>query len=120
MRHERASNEPGIPAKWNSAPFTVDYGRTGMYHHAVNRNGATYSLPTNPDGTPNLTGTGNEVFAGVSNPMDADIDASSNIYLATWRGGGFNPNRTKIANTIGTPVTADGVVYTQSRGGWGH
>src|SRR5262245_21666055 len=36
-----------------------------------------------------------------------------------WRGGGFNPKRMKIANTIGTPVVSDGLVYTQSRGRMG-
>jgi putative membrane-bound dehydrogenase-like protein len=82
-------DEPGIPAKWNNAPFTIDYGRTGMYHHVVTRNGATYKIPAGADGTPDINGAGNQVFAGASNPMDADIDASSNIYLATWRGGGF-------------------------------
>jgi len=91
-------DEPGIPAKWNNAPFTADYGRTGLYHHELIRNGATYKLPPNADGTPNITGTGNELFATVANPMDVDLDANSNIYLATWRGGGFNwtaasPNR---------------------------
>src|SRR5262245_22930658 len=91
-------DEPGIPAKWNNAPFTADYGRTGLYHHELIRNGATFKLPANADGTPNITGPGNELFITVANPMDVDLDAKSNIYLATWRGGGFNwtaasPNR---------------------------
>ena len=82
-------DEPGYPAKWNNAPFTADYGRTGLYHHEVMRNGATFKIPANPDGTPNITGTGNELFVTVQNPMDMDLDANSNLYFATWRGGGF-------------------------------
>ena len=83
-------DEPGIPAKWNNAPFTADYGRTGLYHHAVIPNGATYKIEANPDGTPNINGPGNQLFVRVNNPMDVDLDAKSNMYLATWRGGGFN------------------------------
>ncbi len=82
-------DEPGYPAKWNNAPFTADYGRTGLYHHEVIRNGATFKIPANPDGTPNITGTGNELFVTVQNPMDMDLDANSNLYFTTWRGGGF-------------------------------
>jgi putative membrane-bound dehydrogenase-like protein len=82
-------DEPGYPAKWNNAPFTADYGRTGLYHHEVIRHGATFRIPANADGTPNITGTGNELFVTVQNPMDMDLDANSNLYFTTWRGGGF-------------------------------
>ena len=47
-------------------------------------------LPPTPDGTPNITGAGQRaVRHACTNPMDVDLDANSNIYLATWRGGGF-------------------------------
>jgi hypothetical protein len=35
-------DEPGIPAKWNAAPLTVDWGREAVYRHALKPKGATF------------------------------------------------------------------------------
>ena len=96
-------DEPGIPAKWNGLT-TADYGQRALFHHQLVPKGATYSLPgyAVPDGgvasaakppllIPGQEGppAGNEPFLQAVNPMDADVDANGNIYLAAWRGGGF-------------------------------
>ncbi len=92
-------DEPGIPAKWNGLT-TADYGQRALFHHALVPKGATFSLPGYSGGTtsanpPLLTPgqegppAGNEPFLEAVNPMDADVDANSNIYLVAWRGGGF-------------------------------
>jgi hypothetical protein len=76
-------DEPGIPARWNNAPFTADYGRTALFHHQLERRGATYVLPTGPAGPGDINGPGNQPFLRAPNPVDADIDARSTIYFTT-------------------------------------
>ena len=61
-----------------------------------------------------MTGASSSLLAPTTSPP-----TSSRRERELWRGGGFNPKRTKIANTIGTPIAADGLVYTQSRGRMG-
>jgi putative membrane-bound dehydrogenase-like protein len=70
-------DEPGIPAKWNNAPFTCDWGRNWVYHHRLTPNGATFSL--------NQT-----EFVGATRVTDLDVDALSHIYVASWKGATFN------------------------------
>ncbi len=92
-------DEPGIPEKWRGLT-TADYGQRALFHHELVPKGATFTLPGYTGGesaakpalrTPGEQGvpTGNEPFIGAVNPMDADVDANGNIYLAAWRGGGF-------------------------------
>ena len=96
-------DEPGIPAKWNGLT-TSDWGQRALFHHALVPKGATFSLPgySVPNGsaptaanppllTPGQEGppAGNEPFLQAANPMDADVDGSSNIYFIAWRGGGY-------------------------------
>ncbi len=73
-------DEPGIPAKWNDAPYTGDYGRRGFFLHRLTPKGATFE-PIQP-GT-----SGNEPFFQSTSPIDADVDGDGNIYVGTWRGG---------------------------------
>ena len=35
-------DEPGIPARWNSAPFTVDWGREAIFRHPLTPRGAAF------------------------------------------------------------------------------
>jgi putative heme-binding domain-containing protein len=92
-------DEPGIPAKWLGL-HTADYGQRALFHHELVPKGATFSLPGYAGGTtaanpplliPGQEGppAGNEPFIQAVNPMDADVDAFGNIYVASWRGGGF-------------------------------
>lgn len=70
-------DEPGIPAKWNAAPFTVDWGRERVYRHGLTPKGATFAATQ-------------EEFAKLPRATDLDVDASSRLYLASWRGGQYN------------------------------
>jgi putative heme-binding domain-containing protein len=74
--------EPGIPAKWNNAPFTADWGRATVYYQKVTVDGANYKLDADD--------RGNEPFISVVKPMDLDGDAMSNIFLSTWGPAQFN------------------------------
>ncbi|MEW6302196.1 MAG: PVC-type heme-binding CxxCH protein [Verrucomicrobiota bacterium] len=72
-------DEPGIPAKWNNAPFTADWGRDWIYKHTVTPKGATFVETEKP-----------AEFIRATRVTDLDVDASSRIYAASWRGATFN------------------------------
>ena len=83
-------DEPGIPAPWNDAAYTGDYGRTGFYRHSPTRNGATVTIS-------------NEKFVTMSNPIEMDVDGNSAIYLTSWNNGGFTytgPDKGYIARVV--------------------
>ena len=69
-------DEPGIPAKWNNAPFTADWGREWIYHHQLKPNGATFMA-------------GQDEFVRLPRVTDLDVDAHSAIYAASWKGASF-------------------------------
>ena len=70
-------DEPGIPAKWNGAPLTVDWGREAIFRHALTPKGATFTA-------------GQEQFVKIPRATDIDVDAQSRLYVTSWRGGKFN------------------------------
>lgn len=72
-------SEPGIPEKWNNAPFTCDWGTGALWHHKVEPQGATFKESRKP-----------EAFIQVTRPTDADVDGMSAIYQASWKGATFN------------------------------
>jgi putative membrane-bound dehydrogenase-like protein len=82
-------DETGIPAKWNNAPFTADWGRSWVYHHGVVPNGATFTAEQ-------------KQFIGMTRVTDLDVDASSRIYVASWKGATF----TWAGNDVGYLVQA--------------
>ena len=67
--------EPGFPAEWNNAPFTCDWGKTGLFRHTVEPEGATFKETTPPQN-----------FIKVTRPTDADVDGMSAVYQAAWKG----------------------------------
>ena len=70
-------DEPGIPAEWNNAPFTCDWGRSWVYQHRPTAKGATFSVDQ-------------KQFLGITRITDLDVDASSRIYALSWKGATFN------------------------------
>jgi putative membrane-bound dehydrogenase-like protein len=72
-------DEPGIPAEWNNAPFTCDWGRNWVYMHRLTPKGASFE-----------TNAPQKQFVGVTRPTDIDVDANSRIYVASWKGATFN------------------------------
>ncbi|MSU63227.1 MAG: heme-binding domain-containing protein [Pedosphaera sp.] len=69
-------DEPGIPAKWNNAPFTADWGTERVYHHGLTPQGATFTATQ-------------EEFLRLPRVTDLDVDANSAIYAASWKGASF-------------------------------
>ena len=68
-------HEPGFPAEWANAPFTCDWGTGALWHHSVQRKGATFKEITSP-----------QPFINMTRPTDADVDGMSAVYQASWRG----------------------------------
>lgn len=68
-------SEPGFPDEWNNAPFTIDWGRQGSFHHSVTPYGATFKESAEP-----------AKFIKMDRPTDADVDGMSAIYQASWKG----------------------------------
>lgn len=66
-------DEPGIPAEWNRAPFTVDEDGGAIHRHRLATTGATFTA------TP-------EVFLELPRPTDLDADALSSLYVASRYG----------------------------------
>jgi putative heme-binding domain-containing protein len=90
-------DEPGIPAAWNDAAYTGDYGRTGFYRQSASRNGATVTIS-------------NEKFLTMSNPIEMDVDANSVLYASSWVNGGFTysgPDKGYIARIVPTGYRAE-------------
>ena len=71
-------DEPGF-GDWNNAPFTADWGSGALWHHQVQPKGATFEETRPP-----------EPFVKMTRPTDADVDALSRLYVASWKGATFN------------------------------
>ena len=68
-------HEPGFPKEWANAPFTCDWGRAASFRHTVKRKGATFEEVVEP-----------QPFIRMTRPTDADVDAMSRVYQASWKG----------------------------------
>jgi putative heme-binding domain-containing protein len=90
-------DEPWMPAAWNDAPFTCDWGRSEVFRHGLRRSGAGYEP------------AGQDRFLGIPRSTDLDVDAAGHLFAASWRGGGFSwsgPDIGFIARVV--PVEAVG------------
>jgi putative membrane-bound dehydrogenase-like protein len=67
-------DEPGF-GEWNNAPFTCDWGSGAVWHHKVEAKGATFVETRAP-----------VPFIKMTRPTDADVDAQSRVYAASWKG----------------------------------
>lgn len=69
-------DEPDIPARWNNAPFTADWGREVVFQHRLQPNGATFVADQ-------------KEFLRLPRVTDLDVDAHGAIYAASWKGASF-------------------------------
>jgi putative membrane-bound dehydrogenase-like protein len=69
-------DEPGFPQGYGDALYTADWGRQWVYRHRMTPKGATF------------TADQSEAF-GLPRVTDLDVDASSRLYVASWRGASF-------------------------------
>ena len=69
-------DEPWMPARWNNAPFTCDWGRGLIYRHPLMPQGAGFTAVQ-------------EEFLQLTRVTDLDADGVGTIYAASWRDGTF-------------------------------
>ncbi|WP_031527371.1 DUF7133 domain-containing protein [Dyadobacter crusticola] len=75
-------DDPNWPAKYNRVPMMADWGRSQVYVHRVEPDGATFTQKE-------------EEFIKLAQVTDLDIDASGRVYLAAWDGAGYSGNPSK-------------------------
>ncbi|SIO66858.1 putative membrane-bound dehydrogenase domain-containing protein [Singulisphaera sp. GP187] len=68
--------EPGLPPGFGDALYTCEWGRSVVDRHPLEPKGAGFKA-------------GKEPFVELPRPTDMDIDGRSQIYVASWREGGF-------------------------------
>lgn len=69
-------DEPGMPPGFGDAIYTADWGRQQIFRHNVIDSGATVTADQSE-------------FLGLPRATDLDVDASSHIYAASWKGATF-------------------------------
>jgi hypothetical protein len=69
-------HDDALPAPFDDALFSVDWGRNAIYRHPLKPNGSTFDVEQ-------------EAFVTVQRPNDMTIDGSSRLYIASWAGGQF-------------------------------
>ncbi|MBI1373104.1 MAG: c-type cytochrome [Phycisphaera sp.] len=68
--------EPGF-GKYSDALLTADWGRSVVYYHPLTPNGADFKA-------------GSEEFVKIPRPTDLDVDPQGDLYIASWKNGGFS------------------------------
>ncbi|HEU5118861.1 MAG TPA: HEAT repeat domain-containing protein, partial [Isosphaeraceae bacterium] len=69
-------DEPGFPASDSPALYTADWGREWVFQHHLTPNGATFAADQ-------------QEFIRLPRVTDLDVDASSHLYLSSWKGATF-------------------------------
>jgi putative heme-binding domain-containing protein len=68
--------DPGLPAPFADALYSVDWGTNTIYRHPLQARGATFTA-------------GQETFVSLPRPTDMAIDGASRLYIASWKGGQY-------------------------------
>jgi putative heme-binding domain-containing protein len=94
-------DEPTLPGELGHSLYTCDWGRSIIYRHPLTPHGAGFTAEQ-------------ESFIELPRPTDMEIDAAGNLYISSWKDGGFNfsnPNvgyvvKVKPPRTIELPSVA--------------
>lgn len=78
-------DEPGFPKAFTNTLFSCDWTTGNVYHHPVTREFASFTVQQ-------------EVFLPAPNAIDIDVDGFSRLYIADWRGGGFDYSKSEKMN----------------------
>jgi putative membrane-bound dehydrogenase-like protein len=79
--------DPGFPDQWNNTLFTGDWTVNRLFHHPLERKGASFSIKQNE-------------FMTVPRAIDMSMDDRSHLYVASLIGGVFN----YLGDTVGAIV----------------
>ena len=80
-------DEPGFPEGFGRALYTADWGRQKVYRHQLTPRGATFQADQHE-------------FLGLPRVTDLDVDASSNLYITSWKGATFRYVGDKVGYLI--------------------
>ena len=89
-------NEPTLPGETGHQLLTCDWGRSIVYRHPLVSNGAGFIAEQEP-------------FIEIPRPTDIDIDASGNLYITSWKDGGFTYSGPNVGYVIKVKPPASGV-----------
>ncbi len=89
-------NEPTLPGEIGHQLLTCDWGRSIVYRHPLASNGAGFIAEQEP-------------FIEIPRPTDIDVDASGNLYLTSWKDGGFTYSGPNVGYVIKVKPPASGV-----------
>ena len=67
---------PALPDSLGHTLYTVDWGRSAVFRHALAPDGASFD-------------PAQEVFLRMPQPTDMTVDGRSNLYLSSWMGASF-------------------------------
>ncbi|MEZ6107498.1 MAG: discoidin domain-containing protein [Pirellulaceae bacterium] len=80
-------SEPGLPAGFGDALYTVDWGRNAVFRHQLSANGATFAADQSE-------------FLGLTRPTDIDVDAAGRLMVSSWKGATFTYAGEKVGYLI--------------------
>lgn len=75
-------DEPGWPEAYTKVPLMCDWGRSHLYIHRLEPDGATFTQKP-------------EDYIKVQQITDVDVDGSGRMYLGAWEGAGYSGNPKK-------------------------
>ncbi len=69
-------DEAALPGELGKGLYTCDWGRSVVYRHPLTPNGAGFVAEQEP-------------FLELPRPTDMDVDVAGNLYVSSWKDGGF-------------------------------
>lgn len=80
-------DDAGLPGDFAHSLYTCDWGRSIVYRHPLQKKGAGFEAEQ-------------EAFVEIPRPTDMDIDGRSQIFISSWKDGGFNYSRPDVGYVI--------------------
>ncbi len=77
------TDEPALGGEYARSLYTVEWGRNAIMRHPLTREGASYKAEQ-------------ETFLTLPRPTDMDVDAMGNLYVASWKDGGFRFSKDEV------------------------
>lgn len=80
-------DEPTLPGELGHSLYTCDWGRSVIYRHPLTHSGAGFTAEQ-------------ESFIELPRPTDMEVDGSGNLYISSWRDGGFNFSNPNVGYVV--------------------
>ena len=80
-------DDPSLPKPYGEMLYTCEWGRGGVFMHPLEPNGASFKAKQ-------------EMFLEIPRPTDMDVDDNGQIYVSSWRDGGFTYSKPDIGYVV--------------------